>query len=152
MTQSCRKKHSLPLGSKLHHCCKVKCHRSLPLNHPTMYTNGLCERHFFLIDLPMNDNDDVNVDNYLTNESNKKQIQQTKKQYEPLQGDIRLTREVYDGCQWKIIDHQSTLNKITIDHSSSMITKDNQEKLSNILHLLSNYKSLIDELKEQIQL
>lgn len=100
MTQSRRKKHSLHNESKLHHCCKVTCHRSLPLNHPAMYTNGLCERHFFLIDLPTNDNDNVNVDNYLTNESNEKQIEQTEKRDAPSCGDIRLIREVYDGRQW----------------------------------------------------
>jgi hypothetical protein len=100
MTQSRRKKHSLPLAGKLHHCCKMNCHRPLPLHHPTSFTNGLCERHFVSIDLPTNDNDDTNVANYLTNESKEKQIQQTEKQYEPLRGDTRLTREVFDGRQW----------------------------------------------------
>ncbi|CAF1617011.1 unnamed protein product [Adineta ricciae] len=153
MTQLRRKKHSLHKESKLHHCCKVICHRSLPLNHPAMYTNGLCERHFFLIDLPTID--DVNVDNYLTNESNEKQIEQTEKLDVPLCGDIRLTREVYDGRQWTIfqetIDHQMSSN-VNTDQSMVMTGKDNQKTLSDILDLLSSYKTLIDDLKQRIQL
>ena len=96
------KKNTLPIANKSHHCSKVKCHRSLPFNHPISYTNGLCERHFFSIDLSSSDDDDDNIN--LTNESKlsseKKQIYAIKNQFQPLRGDIRNTREIFDGHQW----------------------------------------------------
>jgi hypothetical protein len=95
MKQIHRKKDSLPVANKSHHCSKVKCHRSLPFNHPISYTNGLCERHFFSIDLSSSDDDDDNIN--LTNES---KVSSKKNQSQPLRGDIRNTREIYDGHQW----------------------------------------------------
>jgi hypothetical protein len=32
--------------------------------------------------------------------SKENQIQSTKNHYEPLRGDTRITRQVFDGCQW----------------------------------------------------
>ncbi|CAF0712432.1 unnamed protein product [Adineta steineri] len=156
MTQSRRKNLSAPKANKLHHCSKVKCHRSLPLNHPISYTNGLCERHFFLIDLPsIDDNNNDNINNsYLSNESKEKQIQQTKNQYEPLRGDTRIIREVFDGCQWHMyedrIDHETSKISQMID--SNLGTKSsniNNETLLQIFHLVSSYKTILDELKEK---
>lgn len=85
----------LPVANKTHHCSKVNCQRLLTLKHPISYTNGLCERHFFLIDLPSNTDDD-NDNNYLTDTSKEEKIPSTK----PLRGDTRTTREVFDGRQW----------------------------------------------------
>ncbi len=95
MTQTDRKNISSPVANKSHHCSKVNCQRLLTLKHPPSYTNGLCERHFFLIDLPSNIDD-----NCLNNMSKENQIQSTKNHYEPLRGDTRITRQVFDGCQW----------------------------------------------------
>lgn len=89
-------------------CIKDNCNRLLPWNHPTLYTNGLCERHFFSMDLSLNDDDNSNI-NGDTNNSNclisqsiskEKHIYSTINQYKPLRGDIRKTREIFDGHQW----------------------------------------------------
>src|SRR5689334_14042617 len=104
MAQTHHQNISLPIANKFYRCSKVKCYRSLPLNHPISYTNGLCERHFFSIDLSSSDDDDDNNNNNLTNESKlsstKRQISSAKNQYQPVRGDIRKTREIFDGHQW----------------------------------------------------
>ncbi len=88
-----------PVANKSHHCIKAKCHRSLPSNHPISYTNGFCERHFFEMNLSSNDNDD-NQNINLNKKTKEKKISSIKHQYQPLQDDIRKTREIFDGRQW----------------------------------------------------
>ncbi|CAF0778930.1 unnamed protein product [Rotaria sordida] len=144
--------------NKSHRCAKAKCNRSLPWNHPISYSNGLCERHFFSIDLSSSDDDEINSNNNLTNKSKllskKSHIYSTNNQYQPSRGDIRKTREIFDGHQWCMIEQ-------TIDYVSSIISNDNfdlittrkynEENLLQILHLLSNYQTVKDELKKQQQ-
>ncbi|CAF4073803.1 unnamed protein product [Rotaria sp. Silwood2] len=97
--------------NKSQRCAKAKCNCLLPWNHPISYSNGLCERHFFSIDLSSSDdddNDDTNNNNNLIHESRllskEKTFYSTNNQYQPLQGDIRKTREIFDGHQWCIIE------------------------------------------------
>ena len=105
MTQNRHKNISLPVANKSCHCMKVKCYRSLPSNHPISYTNGLCERHFFSIDLSSSDDDDHdNTSNKLMNKSKlsfkKEEISSKKNSYQSLQDDIRKTRQISDDHQW----------------------------------------------------
>ncbi len=88
------KNSSLPEAIKSPRCFKVKCRRSLSRHHPISYTNGLCERHFFAIDL--SPNDDINSNN----KSKEKKISSIKHHYQPLRDDIRKTHEIFDGRQW----------------------------------------------------
>jgi hypothetical protein len=93
---------SSSLTNKSHRCFKAECRRSLPLNHPITYTNGLCERHFFSIDLPSSGDDDDDKNNNLINESKllSKENESIKNQFQPSRGDIRKTREIFDGHTW----------------------------------------------------
>ncbi|CAF3518280.1 unnamed protein product [Rotaria sp. Silwood1] len=156
------------LVKKSHRCAKAKCNRSLPRSHPISYSNGLCERHFFSIDLSSSDDDDDDNDNDNddTNSNNHKliveskllskenHINSTNNQYQPLRGDIRKTREIFDGHQWCIVEQvidyvSSTMNN---DNINLMTTKTHhEENLLQILRLLSNYQTVRDELKKQQQ-
>jgi hypothetical protein len=102
MTSIRHKNISLPVANKSHHCIKVECRRSLPINHPMSYTNGLCERHFFEMNLSSNDDDDknINLNNKSKLSSKEKKIYPIKHRYQPLENDIRQTREIFDGRQW----------------------------------------------------
>lgn len=101
MTPTYRQNISLPVANKSHHCIKANCHRSLPTNHPLSYTNGLCERHFFEMNILPNDDDDDVGDKYLTlNTQLKSSSKQKKTSNQPLENDIRKTREIFDGRQW----------------------------------------------------
>jgi len=92
---------SLPVANKPHHCIKAKCHNPLLTNHPISYTNGLCERHFFEINLSSNDDDNnINFNNKSKLSFKEKKISSIKDLYRPLQNDIRKTREIFDGYQW----------------------------------------------------
>ncbi|CAF3908044.1 unnamed protein product [Rotaria sp. Silwood2] len=168
--------------NKSQRCAKAKCNRLLPWNHPISYSNGLCERHFFSIDLSSSDdddNDDTNNNNNLIHESRllskEKTFYSTNNQYQPLQGDIRKTREIFDGHQWCIIEQaidyvSSTMSKLIqlklirnksmnknnflLDNDNfdlMMTKKHNEENLLQILRLLSNYQTVRDELNKQQQ-
>jgi hypothetical protein len=104
MTPTRHENISLPVANESHHCIKVKCHNPLLTNHPISYTNGLCERHFFEINLSFNDDDNndknINLNNKSKLSSKEKKISSIKNLYRPLQNDIRKTREIFDGHQW----------------------------------------------------
>ncbi|CAF1335408.1 unnamed protein product [Rotaria magnacalcarata] len=145
--------------NKSYRCIKAKCNRSLPWNHSTSYSNGLCEQHFFSIDLPSSDDDDddddTNSNNNLIDElkilSNKKCIYSTNNQYQPLRGDIRNTREIFDGHQWCLIEQKiDYISSTSNSHFDLFTTKINNEENSfQILRLLSNYQIIQDELKKR---
>lgn len=90
-----RKKSSHPVLVKSHRCLKVHCPCPVSNRHPIWYTNGLCERHFFEINLQPIDQNDVDAHSKLI--SQEKPIND---QYQPLRDDIRQTREIFDGRQW----------------------------------------------------
>lgn len=82
---------------KSHQCIKIHCPCPVSNRHPLWYTNGLCERHFFEMNLLPIDVDDLPL------KSNSKLISQEKSidhQYQPLRDDVRQTREIFDGRQW----------------------------------------------------
>ena len=77
-------------------CFKPHCPCPVSNRHPIWYTNGLCERHFFEINLLPNN--DVRLHSKLI--SKEKEIISMNDQYQPLRDDIRQTREIFDGRQW----------------------------------------------------
>lgn len=91
MTQT----HHQNKANKSHHCLKIHCPYLLSSqHHPTWYSNGLCERHFFEMDLLPTD-----IDRNL-NKKSKLSLKEKKNHYQPLRDDIRKTREIFDGHQW----------------------------------------------------
>lgn len=77
------------------HCSKRHCPCPVSNRHPIWYTNGLCERHFFEMNLP---SDDVHLQSKLLSKENV--MISMNDQYQPLPDDIRQTREIFDGRQW----------------------------------------------------
>ena len=75
----------IKMTNKTPRCGKIDCSNFLSSrHHPTWYSNGLCERHFFEMDLDRN----------LTKKNS------IHHRYQPLRDDIRNTREIFDGHQW----------------------------------------------------
>ncbi|CAM4860388.1 unnamed protein product [Rotaria socialis] len=105
--------------------------------------------------LPSSDDDDTNSNNNLIDElkilSNKKCIYSTNNQYQPLRGDIRNTREIFDGHQWCLIEQKiDYISSTSNSHFDLLTTKINNEENSfQILRLLSNYQIIQDELKKR---
>ncbi|CAM4756686.1 unnamed protein product [Rotaria magnacalcarata] len=101
------------------------------------------------------DDDDTNSNNNLIDElkilSNKKCIYSTNNQYQPLRGDIRNTREIFDGHQWCLIEQKiDYISSTSNSHFDLFTTKINNEENSfQILRLLSNYQIIQDELKKR---
>ena len=93
MTQTRHRNKLVPVANKSHHCLKVSCPFSLPFEHPTWYTNGLCERHFFEMNLLPHDDDDIDLN--LNKKSKEKKIHTGDYQYQPLRDDIRQTCEIF---------------------------------------------------------
>lgn len=94
---------SLPIANTSDHCLKAKCQRSLPKNQPILYTNGLCERHFFEMNLSSNDIDNdknIHLNHKSKLSSKEKNFYTIKNHYQPLKNDIRTTREIFDGNRW----------------------------------------------------
>ena len=79
-----------------HRCVKINCSNLMSSkHHPIWYSNGLCERHFFEIDLSKNE-----IDRKLNKKSKVKKTKSINHQYQPLRDDIRQTREIFNGHQW----------------------------------------------------
>jgi hypothetical protein len=77
--------------TQTHHCMKIHCSNLVSSkHHPIWYSNGLCERHFFEINLLSNDIErNLNKKSHSIND-----------RYQPLRDDIRKTCEIFDGHQW----------------------------------------------------
>ena len=89
---------SSDLAKKSTRCGKAGCQRSLPLNHPASYTNGLCERHFFSMDCSSSDDEQRTDRTELSRREEETKVIDTPLQ--PIRGDVRQTRETFDGHQW----------------------------------------------------
>lgn len=103
MTSTRNENISLPVANKSQHCFKAKCRCSLPTNRPILYTNGLCERHFFEMNLSSNDIDydkNLHLNHKSKLSSKEKKLYTIKHHYQPLKNDIRTTREIFDGNRW----------------------------------------------------
>lgn len=80
-------------------CFKLHCPCPVSNRHPIWYTNGLCERHFFEMNLLPNDVP-LPSKSKMKLISKEKEIISINDQYQPLRDDIRQTREIFDGRQW----------------------------------------------------
>lgn len=89
-------------------CAKKNCQRRLPSNHPAWYTNGLCKKHFYSIDCSSSDDDEDESHTDPMNplpiamdlSSSESSIISIQKDFQAVRGDIRETREIFNGQRW----------------------------------------------------